>query len=164
MPISEQKRMLVPVGSLPAQKRAQVLPALLVASVRIVGRVCGKVYELCFGWADRPLAIRRQQRFQEEIRMHLGFLFDEYAAQVIPNKGVPFPPGSTRRLSPWRLTRSSCDSVVDAASSLSELLQNILRRSGWISSWLRTVSLSGAQTPGVVLIVSRILIGYCGLA
>ena len=38
--------------------------------------------------AQRP----NEQRFADDIRSHLSFLFTEHAAQIIPNQGTPFPP------------------------------------------------------------------------
>jgi hypothetical protein len=38
------------------------------------------------------MASQNEQRFAEEIRTHLSFLFSEHAAEIIPNEGVPFPP------------------------------------------------------------------------
>ena len=39
------------------------------------------------------LALQEQARFEDTIRKELDFLFNEHQAEVIPNYGVPFPPG-----------------------------------------------------------------------
>jgi len=38
------------------------------------------------------MARQSEQRFAEDIRTYLAFLFSEHGAKVIPNQGVPFPP------------------------------------------------------------------------
>ena len=37
------------------------------------------------------MARQNEQRFAEDIRTCLAFLFSEYGATVVPNEGVPFP-------------------------------------------------------------------------
>jgi len=54
--------------------------------------VFGSLYKLCFGWLDKRMARQSEQRFAEDIRTYLAFLFSEHGAKVIPNQGVPFPP------------------------------------------------------------------------
>jgi hypothetical protein len=38
------------------------------------------------------MARQNEQRFANDIRSHLSFLFLEQGAQIIPNQGTPFPP------------------------------------------------------------------------
>jgi hypothetical protein len=89
-----KKRMLIPLtppaGSLPRRARKRSFADSLL---NVVGSLVGRLYSFAFGWADHRLARRHQQEFEEEIRSQLGFLFTEHNAQVIPNEGVPFPPG-----------------------------------------------------------------------
>ena len=58
----------------------------------LLGFIFGNLYKLCFGWLDRRLARQNEQRFADDLRSHLSFLFTEYGAQIIPNQGTPFPP------------------------------------------------------------------------
>jgi len=51
------------------------------------------IYSLVFGWLDRKMARDQQNRFANEIRMELPFLFNELGGRIIPNEGVRFPPG-----------------------------------------------------------------------
>ncbi|MGB8768788.1 MAG: hypothetical protein WCC92_04185, partial [Candidatus Korobacteraceae bacterium] len=52
----------------------------------------GNLYKLCFGWHEKRVAKRNEQRFAQDIRTCLAFLFTEHGAKIIPNEGVPFPP------------------------------------------------------------------------
>jgi hypothetical protein len=94
MPIDQKKRMLVPLRS-PRQPSllARVVIAVLRPLLLVLGFIFGNLYKLCFGWLDRRLARQNEQRFADEIRTHLSFLFTEHGAQIIPNEGTPFPPG-----------------------------------------------------------------------
>src|SRR5262245_23021742 len=60
---------------------------------RMVRAILVPSYKLLFGWLDKRLARREESKFALEIRAALGFLFTEGLGQIIPNKGVPFPPG-----------------------------------------------------------------------
>lgn len=93
MPIDQKKRILVPLGT----ARQPSLPDRLVLAVLrppllVLGFVFGNFYKLCFGWLDRRLARQNEQRFADDIRSHLAFLFAEHSGKIIPNQGTPFPP------------------------------------------------------------------------
>src|SRR5690349_18326111 len=92
MPIDQKKRMLVPLGT---PKRpsmsARVLIGVLRPPLLLLGFIFGNLYKLCFGWLDRRVARQNEQRFADDIRSHLSFLFTEHGAHIIP--GTPFPPG-----------------------------------------------------------------------
>jgi hypothetical protein len=89
MAINYKKRLLIPLDN-PRQPSAWV--RFVVAVLRPVSFVFDNLYKLCFGRLDRRNAKQNEDRFAEEIRTHLSFLFTENAAQIIPNEGVPFPP------------------------------------------------------------------------
>jgi len=93
MPIDQKKRMLVPLGN-PRQPSlsARLLVALLRPPLLVLGFIFGNLYKICFSWHEKRLARRQEQRFADEIRAHLSFLFTEHGAQIIPNEGTPFPP------------------------------------------------------------------------
>lgn len=58
------------------------------------GRAIGNLYRLLFQWwLDVPVARRAQERFAQEIREALPFLFADLKGQIVPNQGVRFPPG-----------------------------------------------------------------------
>lgn len=42
---------------------------------------------------DKDAAIKNHDRFAEDIRNRLSFLFTECGAEIVPNEGVRFPPG-----------------------------------------------------------------------
>ena len=94
MPIDQKKRMLVPLGK-PRQPSvsARLLVAVLRPPLLVLGFIFGNLYRLCFGWLDRRVARQNEQRFADDIRTQLSFLFSEHGAQIIPNEGTPFPPG-----------------------------------------------------------------------
>ena len=93
MPILQKKRMLVPLGT-PRQPSiwARVVVGVLRPPLLLFGFIFGNLYKLCFGWLDRRLARQNEQRFADDIRSHLSFLFTDYGARIIPNQGTPFPP------------------------------------------------------------------------
>jgi hypothetical protein len=92
MPIDQKKRMLVPLGN-PRQPSlsARLLDAVLRPPLLVLGFIFGNLYKICFGWLDKRLARQQEQRFADEIRTHLSFLFTEHGAQIIPNEGASFP-------------------------------------------------------------------------
>jgi hypothetical protein len=93
MPIDQKKRMLVPLGT---PRKPSLSTRVIVTVLRppfiILGFIFGNLYKLCFGWLDRRIARQNEQRFADDIRSHLSFLFTEHGAQIIPNQGTPFPP------------------------------------------------------------------------
>src|ERR1700728_1003289 len=93
MPIEKRKKLLVPLNTpLPPTLWARIVIASLRPPLLILGFVFGNLYKLCFGWLDKRMAQQNEQRFAENIRTHLAFLFSEHGAMVVPNEGVPFPP------------------------------------------------------------------------
>jgi hypothetical protein len=59
----------------------------------LLGRIIRRIYRLVFEWwLDVPMARRAQERFAQEIRERLPFLFAEYGGQIVPNEGIRFPP------------------------------------------------------------------------
>ena len=93
MAIDEKKRLLIPINN-PRQPslRVRLLIAVLRPPFLVLGFIFGNLYELCFGWLDRRMARQSEQRFADDIRTYLSFLFTEHGARIIPNEGVPFPP------------------------------------------------------------------------
>jgi|SRR5271165_738982 len=92
--VAKKKRILIPIGtphrpSTGSRIIRSVLRPILVPSFFVIG----KIYKLCFGWLDRRIARKNQERFAQDVRTHLSFLFTDHAAQVISNEGVRFPPG-----------------------------------------------------------------------
>ena len=69
------------------------LVAFITPPLLVVGFVVKTLYKLLFSGADRRLAKREQDRLAKEIHEEMPFLFGEYGARIIPNQGVPFPPG-----------------------------------------------------------------------
>ncbi|MGA7907780.1 MAG: hypothetical protein WCA16_10270 [Candidatus Sulfotelmatobacter sp.] len=63
-------------------------PATAVSRTRFV---FSNLYKLLFGWLDKRTSRKNQERFAEDIRAHLSFLFTDHEAKIIPNEGVPFP-------------------------------------------------------------------------
>ena len=93
MPIEKKKNLLVPLNN-PRRPTlwARIVIAILRPPLLVLGFVFGNLYELCFGWLDKRIARQNEQRFAEDVRTHLAFLFSEHGAKVITNEGVPFPP------------------------------------------------------------------------
>lgn len=93
MAINEKKRLLIPLNS-PRQPSGWVRFVVAVSRppLLVLGFVFGNLSKLCFRWVDRRIAKQNEERFAEDIRTHLSFLFAEHSAQIIPNEGTPFPP------------------------------------------------------------------------
>jgi hypothetical protein len=94
MPIEKKKNVLIPLNN-PRQPTpsARILIAILRPPLLVLGFVFGNLYKLCFGWLDKRMARQNERRFAEDVRTYLAFLFSKHGAKVIPNEGVPFPPG-----------------------------------------------------------------------
>ena len=58
----------------------------------VLGFILSPVWFL-FGLSDKQLALRDQKKLEQEIRHSMPFLFDEHHGRIVPNQGVPFPPG-----------------------------------------------------------------------
>src|SRR5450631_35044 len=94
MPIQKKKNLLVPLNNpRPPGLWVRITIATLRPPLLVLGFVFGNLYKLCFGWLDKRVAKQNEQRFAQDIRTYLAFLFSEHGAKVIPNEGVPFPPG-----------------------------------------------------------------------
>lgn len=93
MSIDKKRNLLIPLNNprLPPLW-ARTLVAILRPPLLALGFTFGNLYKLCFGWYDKRLAIRHEQRFADDIHRYLPSLFSEYGAEIIPNEGVPFPP------------------------------------------------------------------------
>jgi hypothetical protein len=93
MPIEKKRNLVVPLGN---PRHPTLWARTLIATLRppalVLGFVFGNLYNLCFGELDKRMARQTEQRFAEDIRNYLAFLFSEHGARVIPNEGVPFPP------------------------------------------------------------------------
>jgi hypothetical protein len=92
MPI-EKKNLLIPLNN-PRRPTlfARIVIAIVTPPLLVLRFVLGNLYNLCFGWFDKRLARQHEQRFAQDIRTYLEFLFSERGGNVIPNEGVPFPP------------------------------------------------------------------------
>ncbi len=65
-------------------RRPSDLPVAIIAAI-VVAPIVG-VYKVLFSWwLDERLAKRNDQRFAQEIRGNLAFLFNEYGAQFVAN-------------------------------------------------------------------------------
>ena len=91
--VEKKKRIIIPLGT-PRRPStgSRILRSILRPILVPIVFVIGKIYKLCFGWLDRRIARKNQDRFAQDIRTHLSFLFTDHAAEVIPNEGVRFPP------------------------------------------------------------------------
>ncbi len=61
--------------------------------IRLLRSTVSATYDLLFGWLDRRLARKNEAKLAEEIRNALPFLFNVHGGHIVPNQGVPFPPG-----------------------------------------------------------------------
>lgn len=66
---------------------------VLKPPLEVIAFVAKAMYKLIFGRADRRLALRHQRQLAQDICDEMPFLFNEYGGKIIPNQGVPFPPG-----------------------------------------------------------------------
>jgi len=90
----KKKNLLIPLNNPhPPTIGVRIVIAILRPPLLALGFVFGNLYKLCFGWLDKRMARQHEQRFAEDIRTYLAFLFSEHGATVIPNEGVSFPPG-----------------------------------------------------------------------
>jgi hypothetical protein len=68
-----------------------VRPPLLVLG--FVMKPISLPFGLLFGLLDRTLARRDERRLGLDIAEAMPFLFADYGGRIVPNEGVPFPPG-----------------------------------------------------------------------
>ena len=61
--------------------------------VLFIKAIVGGTYDFFFGWLDRKFARQNEGRLVMDVRRALPSLFTEHRGTVIPNEGVPFPPG-----------------------------------------------------------------------
>lgn len=93
MAIEKKRNLLIPLNNpRPPALWVRITVAVLRPLFLGIGFVFGNLFKLCFGWLDKRIARQNEQRFAEDIRTHLAFLFSDHGAQIIPNEGVPFPP------------------------------------------------------------------------
>lgn len=93
MAIEKKRNLLIPLNNpRPPALWVRITNAVLRPLFLVLGFVLGNLSKLCFGWLDKRIARQNEQRFAEDIRTHLAFLFSDHGAQIIPNEGVPFPP------------------------------------------------------------------------
>ena len=59
----------------------------------MIKTLTGTTYNVLFGWLDKRTARQNQTKFELEIRQGMPCLFSKGRGWVIPNKGVPYPPG-----------------------------------------------------------------------
>jgi len=65
---------------------------LIRPPLAVLGFILSPVWVL-LGLSDKQLALRSQKKLERDVRDLLPFLFDERHGRVVPNQGVPFPPG-----------------------------------------------------------------------
>jgi len=76
MPIEKKKNLLIPLNNpRPPTIWARIIIAILCPPLLVLGFVFGSLYKLCFGWLDKRMARQSEQRFAEDIRTYLAFLF-----------------------------------------------------------------------------------------
>jgi hypothetical protein len=94
MLLEKKKNLLIPLNT-PRRPtlRARIVIAIVRPPLLVLGFIFGNLYKLCFGWLDRRAAKQDEECFAEDIHTYLAFLFSEHGAKIIPNEGVPFPPG-----------------------------------------------------------------------
>jgi hypothetical protein len=94
MLLEKKKNLLIPLNT-PRRPtlRARIVIAIVRPPLLVLGFIFGNLYKLCFGWLDGRAAKQNEERFAQDIHTYLVFLFSEHGAKIIPNEGVPFPPG-----------------------------------------------------------------------
>jgi hypothetical protein len=76
-----------------ANRSNQWIVSLVRPPLMVIGFIAKAVYSLLFGRADKRLAQKNQEVLAGSVKAELPFLFNEYDGGIIPNEGVPFPPG-----------------------------------------------------------------------
>jgi hypothetical protein len=61
--------------------------------LRVLGYILSPLYAISFGALDKHLARKYERRLASDVQFVLRFLFTDYQGHVVPNAGVPFPPG-----------------------------------------------------------------------
>jgi hypothetical protein len=79
------------IGEQGMRERTRWWVEILRMPVVVVHAIVAPLYRICFGWLDRRLARKNEQRLAQEVRSAFGFLFGEEQAQIILNEGVRFP-------------------------------------------------------------------------
>jgi hypothetical protein len=71
----------------------QWIVSLVRPPLMVLGFIAKAVYSLFLGRADKRLAQKTQEVLAASVKAELPFLFNEFGGVIIPNEGVPFPPG-----------------------------------------------------------------------
>src|SRR5688572_41580 len=74
-------------------KRAKWWVPTVVTALTFLRSVFAPVYDLTFGRIDRRLAKKDQERLANDIELAFRFLFEAQKGRIVPNHGLPFPPG-----------------------------------------------------------------------
>jgi hypothetical protein len=110
MPIEKKKNLLIPLDNpRPPTLWARILIATLRPPLLVLGFVFGNLYKLCFGWLDKHMARQNEQRFAEDIRTYLAFLFSEHGPPEA--KFCPHAPANPRPKSPVNSRPNPAESV-----------------------------------------------------
>ncbi len=76
-----------------ANRSNQWIVSLVRPPLMVLGFIAKAIYSLFFWRADKRLAQKHQEMLAASVKAELSFLFNEYDGVIIPNQGVPFPPG-----------------------------------------------------------------------
>ena len=66
---------------------------LVVPFFKFLSAILSPTYDLLFGWLDRRLARKDEEKLARDVRDALPFLFDSQQGCIVPNQGVEFQPG-----------------------------------------------------------------------
>src|SRR6266851_7223937 len=103
MPIEKKKNLLIPLNNpRPPTIWARIIIAILCPPLLVLGFVFGSLYKLCFGWLDKRMARQSEQRFAEDIRTYLAFLFWSTGQRSSRTKEFLSRPASMELTSPSR--------------------------------------------------------------
>ena len=70
-----------------------ILNYLVAPPFTLLRAILSPTYDLLFGWLDRRLARKGEQKLAQDVRDAIPYLFREHQGHIVPNQGVPFPPG-----------------------------------------------------------------------
>ena len=66
---------------------------LVVVPLQLLRTLLTPLYDVTIGVLDKQLARKHEQQLAADIRLAFGAFFGKHAIRIIPNQGVPFPPG-----------------------------------------------------------------------